>query len=250
MGLKQQFTKYATVLLIMTAQNLIIELKKLANPQKAKVLQGFFKTGQSQYGAGDVFWGITVPAQRKIAKSFKDLTLTEVKKLIYSSVHEQRLTGLLILVYQYEQADQNEQNKIFEFYFKHRTQVNNWDLVDVTTPKIVGQHILNKPELQPQVFALINSTNLWDRRIALLATFPFIKKEIFQPTLSLATKVLADQHDLIHKASGWMLREVGKMQKKPLLDFLDKHKQKMPRTMLRYAIEKLAEPVRKKYLAK
>lgn len=228
----------------------INELSQQKDQYRAQVSQRFFKTAPGQYGAGDLFWGLTVPAQRQIAKKYKDLSLNEVKKLIYSPIHEQRLTGLLILVYQYEKADQESKTAIFEFYFHHRLQVNNWDLVDVTTPKIIGDYILKNSSSRKKIFALISSKNIWERRIALLATFPFIKNNKFTEIKTLAEKVLTDQHDLIHKASGWMLREMGKVDQTELTDFLDHYSQKMPRTMLRYAIERLAEPTRKKYLAK
>jgi len=235
---------------MLKATLVINELSQQKNQHRAQVSQRFFKTGPGEYGAGDIFWGLTVPTQRQIAKKYKDLPLTEVKKLIYSPVHEQRLTGLLILVYQYEKADQESKTAIFEFYFHHRLQVNNWDLVDVTTPKIVGDYILKNSSSREKIFALISSKNIWERRIALLATFPFIKNNKFTEITTLAEKVLTDQHDLIHKASGWMLREMGKVDQIELTDFLDHNSKKMPRTMLRYAIERLAEPTRKKYLAK
>jgi 3-methyladenine DNA glycosylase AlkD len=235
---------------MLKAELVISELSKQKNQQKAQILQGFFKTGPGQYGAGDVFWGITVPLQRQIAQKFKTLPLNEVEKLIYSPVHEQRLTGLLILVYQYEQAKQPQKLLIFDFYFQHRSQVNNWDLVDVTTPKIVGDYILKNPISRKKIFSLITSKKLWERRIALLATFPFIKAGKFTETQALAVKVLTDKHDLIHKASGWMLREVGKVDQPTLITFLDQYANKMPRTMLHYAIEKLSLPTRQQYLNK
>ncbi|MCC6711303.1 MAG: DNA alkylation repair protein [Candidatus Pacebacteria bacterium] len=235
---------------MLKATLVIDELSQQKDQHRAQVSQRFFKTGPGEYGAGDIFWGLTVPAQRQIAQKYKDLPLTEVKKLIYSPVHEQRLTGLLILVYQYEQSNQENKTTIFEFYLEHRSQVNNWDLVDVTTPKIVGDYILKNSESKKKVFVLISSKNLWERRIALLATFPFIKAGKFTEIQTLTVKVLKDQHVLIHKASGWMLREMGKIDQPELISFLDQYATKMPRTMLRYAIEKLAEPIRKKYLAK
>lgn len=233
-----------------TTTSLITELKKLANPTKAQLLQGFFKTGPGQYGEGDIFWGITVPNQRLLAKKFIELKLKDLQSILNSQVHEQRLTVLLILTYQYERANELEKTQIFEFYLKHRQFINNWDLVDVTTPKIVGDYILKNPTQRAKVFAMINRPNLWERRIALLATFPFIRVGKFNEVKQLAAQVLTDKHDLIHKASGWMLREMGKKSEPDLITFLDQYYKQMPRTMLRYAIEKLAEPTRRKYLAK
>lgn len=232
------------------AKDLISDLKNLANQEKAQVLQRFFKTGKGQYGEGDIFWGITVPEQRKLAKKYLDLDLTEIKKLITNKVHEQRLTGLLVLTYQYEKAVLPKKETIFNFYLKNKQYVNNWDLVDVTTPKIVGDYLLNDKNQQSQVWPLIKSENIWDRRIAILSTFPFIKNKQFLPIIDLATKVLEDQHDLIHKASGWMLREMGKIDQQQLISFLDKNSKKMPRTMLRYSIEKLEPTLKKKYMTK
>lgn len=232
------------------SSQIINELNSLKNPEKAQVLQRFFKTGKGQYAEGDLFWGITVPEQRKIAQKHKLLKLSEVKKLVKSPIHEIRLTGFLLLTYQYLVVSDEEKKEIFEFYFNHRKYVNNWDLVDVTTPKIVGEYIKQNPKEQKRIFSLINSDNLWERRIALLATHPFIKSDNFEAILSLATKVLDDKHDLIHKASGWMLREMGKRDEQPLLDFLDKYTTQMPRTMLRYSIERLPKKIRKQYLTK
>ncbi|MBT4123971.1 MAG: DNA alkylation repair protein [Candidatus Pacebacteria bacterium] len=232
------------------SSQIINELNSLKDPEKAQILQRFFKTGKGQYAEGDIFWGITVPKQRSIAQKYKLLELSEVKKLVKSPIHEIRLTGFLLLTYQYLLVSDERKKEIFEFYFNHRKYVNNWDLVDVTTPKIIGEYIKHNPKKQKLVFSLITSKNLWERRIALLATHPFIKSDNFKDILSLATKVLDDPHDLIHKASGWMLREMGKRDTAPLIKFLDQYTTQMPRTMLRYSIERLPEKTRKKYLTK
>jgi 3-methyladenine DNA glycosylase AlkD len=222
------------------------DLLSLKNPQKAKVLQGFFKTGKGEYGEGDLFLGITVPVQRKIAQQYSALPLSDVEKLLASRIHEHRLVGLLILVQQFQKGDAATQKKIFQFYLHHASQVNNWDLVDLTAPNIVGAYLLNKD--RKILYRLVKSNNLWERRIAMVATFAFIRQHDFKETLALATMLLDDQHDLIHKACGWMLREVGKRNEKVLKKFLDNHSTHLPRTMLRYAIEKFSEKERQHYL--
>lgn len=232
----------------MKAASVISDLRAERNPEKGTFLQRFFKTGKGQYAEGDIFWGITVPVQRAIAQKYKELPLSEVSTLITSPIHEQRLTGLLILTYAFSKASQEKQREIFEFYFAHRKWVNNWDLVDVTTPKIVGEYILAHPSEQKKVFSLITSFNVWERRIALLATFPFIQKKDFTPLLALAPQVLNDPHDLIHKATGWMLREAGKRDVKILEKLLDQYASVMPRTMLRYSLEKFAPEKRQHYM--
>jgi len=228
----------------------LIELRKkiklLSNPETAESSKWFFKTGKGQYGEGDIFAGIKVPIQRKLAREFENLTYAEIKKLISSKIHEERLIGLLILVDKYSEAAETEKEKIFGFYFKNRKGINNWDLVDLSAPKIVGEHLLNRDKKILFVFA--RSENIWERRIAILSTFRFIKETKFETTLKIADILINDKHDLIHKAVGWMLRETGKINLKTEEAFLKSHYKKMPRTMLRYAIEKFPEPKRKKYL--
>lgn len=229
------------------------ELRGLADSRRAKVLQGFFKTGKGEYGEGDKFLGIAVTLQRKVAKSFKDLPLQDTKKLLQSKIHEERLVALLVLVSQYEKAskEDNEKHKknIFDFYLKNKKKINNWDLVDLSAPNIIGNFLLDKK--RDILFKLARSKNLWDRRIAVLSTFTFIKNKEYKDIFKISKILLNDEHDLIHKACGWMLREVGKnMGLAKEEQFLKKYYQKMPRTMLRYAIEKFPEKKRQQYLEK
>ncbi|NQU78809.1 DNA alkylation repair protein [Candidatus Woesearchaeota archaeon] len=220
------------------------DLKLLANPEKAKILQGFFKTGKGQYGEGDIFLGISMPNQRTIAKKHKNTKLTTIQSLLNSKVHEHRMTALLILVDQYP----NNQEQTFNLYIKNTRNINNWDLIDVTTPKIVGHYLIDKPRDLLYLFA--KSKSLWERRIAILATFQFIKNNDFQDSLNLAEILLHDPHDLIHKAVGWMLREIGKRDLKTEEQFIKQYYKIMPRTMLRYAIERFPEKKRKMYMIK
>jgi 3-methyladenine DNA glycosylase AlkD len=222
------------------------ELRKLANPKKAKVLQNFFKTGKGDYGEGDIFLGVVVPEQRKLVKKFyKDLTLQEVQVLLNSEIHEERLVALLVLVEKFEK-NSGERKEIFDFYLGNTKKINNWDLVDLSAPKIVGKHLLNLDKAVLYEFA--NSDNLWKKRIAILSTFTFIRYGKFSDSLKIAEILLNDEHDLIHKAVGWMLREIGKRDLNIEEEFLKKHYKTMPRTMLRYAIEKFEEAKRKSYL--
>jgi 3-methyladenine DNA glycosylase AlkD len=212
--------------------------------------QRFFKTGKGQYGEGDVFAGIRVPDIRSVAKRYKLLPLPEVQKIIDSKVHEYRMTGLLILTYRYPKANDEEQKVIYDFYIKnlYKGNINNWDLVDVTTPNIVGEYLRDKP--REILYELAKSDDLWQRRVSMLATFAFIKRGDARTSLEIAELLLHDSHDLIHKAVGWMLREVGKrVDQQILTDFLDLHSSEMPRTMLRYAIEKLSSDQKQYYLA-
>ena len=224
------------------------ELKSLANPEKAKLLQGFFKTGPEQYGEGDVFLGLTVPQIRVIAKQhFKDISLAEVQSLVESKYHEFRMCGLIILTYKYEKFPSGRK-EIYDFYLKNTKYINNWDLVDVTTPRIVGTYLLDKD--RSVLYNLAKSSDLWEKRIAVLATFPFIRNNDFKDCLAISEILLDDKHDLIHKAVGWMLREIGKKNQAIEEEFLNKHYKTMPRTMLRYAIERFEEGKRKGYLKK
>jgi len=227
---------------------LIKDIKKLTNPSKAKILQGFFKTAPGQYGTDDIFLGLTVPQQRSIAKNYTTLKLTALQKLLNNKIHEYRLISLLILVEQYQRANLATRKKIYNFYLKNARQVNNWDLVDLTAPKIVGNYLLNKNKAI--LYKLAKSKNLWEKRIAIIATFEFIRNNQFIPTLKISKMLLSDQHDLIHKAVGWMLRELGKRDQKLLEKFLTQHLRQLPRTTLRYAIEKFPEKQRLAYLKK
>ena len=221
-------------------------IRKNANKENAKNLQWFFKTGKGEYGEGDKFLGLKVPLQRKIAKKFRDLELSGLEQLLQSKYHEDRLISLLILVDKFQNADETEREKFYKFYLQNRQHINNWDLVDLSAPKIVGQHLLNRDK--KILYKYAHSKNLWEKRIAILATATFIKNKHFKITLELSDILLNDNHDLIHKAVGWMLREIGKMDMDILEAYLKPRSNKMPRTMLRYAIEKFPEQKRKKYL--
>jgi len=227
----------------MKADDVKQELKKLADPKQAKLLQGFFKTGKGEYGEGDIFLGIKVPIQRKVAKQFKELELKEIQELIDSKIHEHRLVGLLILVDKYEK---NPNKRIVDFYLSNTININNWDLVDLTSHKILGHYLLDKD--RSILYELAKSNDLWEKRISMISTAAFINKKDFKETLKIAEILLHDKHDLIHKAVGWMLREVGKKDQEVEENFLKKHYKTMPRTMLRYAIEKFEETKRKAYL--
>jgi len=224
------------------------ELKRLSNPKQAEILQRFFKTGKGEYGEGDIFLGVKVPIQRKVAGEFSGLSLENIEKLLKSKIHEYRMTSLIILIKQYEKAGESGKKKIFNLYLKNAKNINNWDLVDLSAPKIVGDYLLNKP--RNVLYKLAKLNNLWERRIAIISTFTFIRNNEFDDTLKIAKILLNDKHDLIHKAVGWMLREVGKRDQKIEEKFLQKHYLKMPRVMLRYAIERFKEKKRKFYLSK
>ncbi|MCC2631143.1 MAG: putative alkylation repair enzyme [Candidatus Paceibacter sp.] len=225
------------------------ELQKKADPKRAKASQWFFKTGPGEYGEGDTFIGITVPEQRKTAHKFLHLTLPDIQKLLKSFVHEYRFTALEILVAQYEKAkDEAIRKKIYDFYLKNIKYINNWDLVDTSAPYIVGHYCFHHNT--DILVTLAQSKNIWERRIAIIATAYFIKQGKYIHTLKIAKILLNDSHDLIHKAVGWMLREVGNKSVETEEKFLKQYYKKMPRTMLRYAIEKFPKEVRAMYLAK
>jgi 3-methyladenine DNA glycosylase AlkD len=224
------------------------ELKKLANPDLAQFAQRFFRTGPGEYGDGDRFRGIRVPEIRKLVSKYAVLPLSETRSLLKSEFHEDRLLALLILVRQFAKADELVRTRIYEFYLKNMDAVNNWDLVDSSAPYIVGPYLLDK-DRQP-LHRLARSPNLWQRRIAIIATSHFIRNNDFAYTLAISEVLLDDREDLIHKAVGWMLREVGKRNLEIELAFLKKHAGRMPRTMLRYAIEKLPESQRKDWLVR
>lgn len=222
------------------------EIKKQANPKQAVILQRFFKTGEGEYGEGDIFYGIKVPVQRTIAKHFKDLAFQDLKKLISSKVHEERLIAAFILVDQYKRGDEKKKKTVFDFYIKNRKGINNWDLVDLSAPKIIGEYLLDKEK--DLLYKFANSKDLWEKRIAILSTFTFIREHFFEDTFKISEILLNDKHDLIHKGVGWMLREIGNRDMEAEEEFLKKHYKTMPRTMLRYAIEKFPEKKRKEYL--
>lgn len=223
------------------------ELQKLANPRKAKLLARYFKTGKGEYGEGDIFLGITVPIQREVAKKFyKQITISEVQKLLQSKIHEHRLTALMILTLKYQVGEIKEKKAIVNIYLKNTKWTNNWDLIDLSSNKIVGNYLLDKP--RDILYKLARSKSIWERRIAIMATFEFINDLSYDDSLKIATILLHDPHDLIQKAVGWMLREVGKRNLSAEIKFLDQYYKTMPRTMLRYAIEKFDPEKRKFYL--
>ena len=224
------------------------ELKSKANSEKAKILSGFFKTGKGEYGEGDVFLGVVVPELRKIAKKYSGIDSMEVGELLNSKIHEERLCALFILIGHYKKADLEQREKIVRFYLANTKNINNWDLVDLSAPNILGDYLLDKDRVV--LYRLVKSENLWERRIAVLSTFTFIREGQFKDSLRIFAILLKDKHDLIHKAVGWMLREIGKRDVNVLRAFLNKHYKEMPRTMLRYAIEKLDEKERKGFLGK
>lgn len=242
------------------------DIKKVSDTQKAKFFQRFFKTKKGEYGYGDIFAGLTVPQSRVIAKKYKELSLRDIDQLLNSKVHEERLIALFILIDQFKKTNNKKRKEIFDFYLTHTKYINNWDLVDLSADKIVGTYlfavysqgidaivtesIILQEHLHDRILTeLAQSSNIWERRISIIATFTFIKSGYFKETLKIAEILLYDKEDLIHKAVGWMLREVGKrvsIEEEEM--FLRKHYKSMPRTMLRYAIEKFPEEKRKAYL--
>lgn len=225
-------------------ENIDVILKQHARSEGSSTC--FFKTGPGSYAAHDRFIGVSNPVLRKIAKEFADLTPAEIQALLYSSLNEHRLLALFILVRQYQKASNAQKQEIYCFYLQHIEQVNNWNLVDASAHLIIGTHLIDKEKDLLLEFA--QSDNLWKRRIAIVATWFFIRKNLLDWTFKIAKQLLNDTHDLIHKAVGWMLREAGKKDALQLITFLDQHASQMPRTMLRYAIEKFPEDQRKKYL--
>ncbi|MBI2285323.1 DNA alkylation repair protein [Candidatus Saccharibacteria bacterium] len=233
----------------MTASDVSRALRQVATPKKAKASAWFFKSGPGQYAEGDKFLGVTVPEQRTIAKKFQSLLLKDVEKLVMSPWHEERLTGLIILVGQYKRADESGQKEIYDFYLSHTKYINNWDLVDLSAEHIVGPWLDGRSEKMAVLRKLAGSDWLWDRRIAMLATFDYIKRNKADEALQIAEQLLPDKHDLIQKAVGWMLREIGKkVNRQILINFLDKHAATMPRTSLRYAIEHFDPELKMHYM--
>lgn len=225
------------------------ELNVLADKKQAQILQRFFKTGIGEYGAGDVFLGVKVPAQRKIAGKYMDLPLSDIEKLLHARIHEYRQSALIILVNQFKSADEKTKAKIFRFYLANTKRVNNWDLVDLSAPHIVGAYLMDKP--REILHQLAESKLLWERRIAIVATHAFIRAGDFADTFALTKILMNDKHDLIQKAQGWMLREIGKKSdvgEIELRAFLDEYAPLMPHVSLRYALEKFDAKTRKKYL--
>ena len=230
----------------MDARTIQSKLKGLANKKNAEVAQRFFKTGPGEYGEGDIFLGIRVPVLRRLAKEYQTITVREAEHLLKSPIHEERLLALFILIRIYSKAEEVIKKAIYELYLKNSKFINNWDLVDSSAEYIVGDFLLDK-EKNP-LYQLARSKNLWERRISIMSTFCFIKRRQYSETLKVAKKLLNDKEDLIHKAVGWMLREVGKRNLPLEEEFLKEHYKEMPRTMLRYAIEKFPETKRHGYL--
>ncbi len=224
------------------------ELEELSDPEHAMKLQGFFKTGEGEYGEGDFFLGVRVPDQRRIAKKYRNIPLTDVLELLRSQIHEHRLTALFILTEQFNKGDEEDRRRIVDLYLSNTTYVNNWDLVDSSAHKILGAWLVDKP--RRVLYELAGSENLWKRRISIISTFAFIQHGDLVDALALSEALIDDGHDLIHKASGWVLREVGKKDQSVLEEFLLEHYKKMPRTMLRYAIERLPEERRRFYMGR
>lgn len=225
------------------------DIQQIADPEKGKFLQRFFKTGKGEYAEGDVFLGLTVPQSRVIARKYKDLPLAECVKLLQSRLHEERLIALFILVLQFTKGDVVKKKELYNLYLSHTAYINNWDLVDSSADKIVGEYLFQTNASTDILVQLAHSESLWERRIAIIATFAFIKHGSADETLMIAPLLLTDKHDLIHKAVGWMLREMGKkvsLEKEE--EFLKKYCKVMPRTMLRYAIELFPQEKRLKYL--
>jgi len=258
------------------------DLHHLSNPEKARILSGFFKTGKGQYGEGDIFLGIPVPQSREIAKRYIEADVKTIQELLESKIHEHRLVALLILVEKFKKANEKNRKLIVNFYLKNTNFINNWDLVDLSADKILGEYLLGRSFASPRssekprfseipksfgfrefqkaalfenfdkekslLYKLAKSRNLWEKRMAIISTFAFIKRNRFKETFKITKLLLEEKHDLIHKACGWMLREVGKRNQKEAERFLQKYHKKMPRTMLRYAIERFDEKKKEFYM--
>ncbi len=227
-----------------TVSQIKLILADCANHERAQQSQKFFKTGEGQYAAHDKFIGITVPQLRAFAKTFNGLPLPEIQILLTSAIHEERLLALFLLVNAYKKGKDDQKERIYQCYLAHLDHINNWDLVDSSAHLIIGPHL----KTDDLLIELSNSTNIWRRRIAIVATWHYIKQHHFIPTLTIAKRLLQDDHDLIHKATGWMLREMGKKDAQVLEQFLLENAAIMPRTMLRYAIEKFSAETRAHYL--
>lgn len=221
-------------------------LRASARPEHAEVLKRFFKTGPGEYGEGDQFLGLRVPAIRRVVRESDGLALSGVLSLLRSKYHEERLLALLILVRRFERGAAAERARLFDTYLAHREFINNWDFVDGSAPQILGGWLLDRP--RDLLYELAASANVWERRMAVLATFTFIRQGQFEDLLRLVEGLLSDRHDLIHKACGWMLREAGKRDRRVLTNFLERHAARMPRTLLRYAIEKLPPRARSRWM--
>jgi 3-methyladenine DNA glycosylase AlkD len=221
-------------------------LCELGDPESARFLRRFFKTGPGQYGEGDRFLGVRVPAIRRIARESRGIALDQIETLLHDPWHEVRLLAVVLLGDAYKRGTTEERDVIVRVYLENTKRINNWDLVDISAPNVVGAHLLSRP--RARLDELARSGNLWERRIAMVSTAAFIRENQFDDTLRIARILMNDPHDLIHKAAGWMLREVGKRDRATLEAFLDKHTHEMPRTMLRYAIERFSAADRKRFM--
>jgi 3-methyladenine DNA glycosylase AlkD len=230
----------------MEAQKVVERLQAMGDHERARVSRSFFKTGPGEYGEGDVFVGLTVPQVRALAKELRALPRGETVKLLHSPIHEARLLALLLLIQSYAKGGEAERERIYGLYLRNTRWINNWDLVDVSAEHVVGAHLWGRD--RTVLDALAKSSLLWERRIAILATFHFIRRGAFADTLRIAERLVGDREDLMHKAVGWMLREVGKRDQAAEEAFLERHAGVMPRTMLRYAIERFDEELRQGYL--
>lgn len=222
------------------------KLKEYSDLKRAEINKRFFKTNEGEYGHGDIFIGISVPQCREIAREFLNFNFENIGRLLKDKVHEKRLIGLLILVENFKKADEKNKEEIYNFYLKNLEGVNNWDLVDLSADKIIGNFLLDKEK--KILYELVQSDNMWERRISIISTFAFIRNNKFEDTFKISEMLLDDKEDLIHKAVGWMLKEIGKRDEEILEAFLEKHYRKMPRTTLRYAIEKFEKEKKNKYL--
>lgn len=232
----------------MSYSKIVHTLKKLGNPEKAVFLRRFFKTAKGQYAEGDQFLGITVPVQRTVAKKYSNLDRDSLNLLLANGIHEYRLTALVILVDQFKHGDARTKKDIFTYYLSKTKRINNWDLVDLSARDIIGEYIVQHPTEAKVLYRLVKSKNIWERRIAIISTWALIRKNQFEHTLALSTILLKDTHDLMHKAVGWMLREVGKRDRQILVEFLNSHAHEMPRTALRYSIEHFSQKERTHYM--
>lgn len=243
-----RFSFFVILCFVMTANSIKQQLLSLGSPAKAEHSACFFKTGKGQYGEGDKFIGCTVPETRSVAKAGKNTPMKELEKLLNDELHECRLCALVILTEQFKKAGEETRQEIFNFYLTHIHRINNWDLVDLSCPNIVGEWLKDKD--RSILYELSDSDLLWKQRVAMVSCITLIRRDDFSDTLNLSEKFLTHKHDLMHKACGWMLREVGKRNEETLTGFLDKHYRKMPRTMLRYAIERLSPAQRAIYMQK
>lgn len=233
----------------MTSKHIQIHLEKVSTLEKREFFPRFFKTGKGEYGEGDKFIGVMVPDIRKIAKENKTLASIELTLLLNSEYHECRMCALFILIEKFKKADKETKKQFVDFYLAHSHRINNWDLVDLSSKDILGEYLVEKTDREI-LYKLANSKLLWDQRIAVIATYAFIKRNDFTDIINLSEKLLSHKHDLMHKAIGWMLREVGKRDKTVLIKFLDTHYKEMPRTMLRYSLERLTAEEKAYYMKK